>query len=81
MGNAMKTAEIFNIDGTQAVKLPNGFYFKADTVSIRRQGEAVILEPLKPATWPPGFFDSIRIDDPAFARPDQGQVPSVASLK
>ena len=76
----MKTAEIFHIAGTQAVKLPDGFRFEGDTVSIRREGEAVILEPVKPATWPLGFFDSIRIDDPAFARPEQGQVPRAPSL-
>ena len=71
----MTTAEIFRADGTQAVKLPDGFHFEGDTVSIRREGEAVILEPVKPATWPVGFFDRIRIDDPAFARPEQGPVP------
>ncbi len=76
----MKTAEIIHTDGTQAVKLPDGFHFKGDTVSIRREGEAVILEPLKPATWPLGFFDNIRIDDPAFARPEQGAVPRAPSL-
>ena len=76
----MQTAEIFHTDGTQAVKLPDGFRFEGDTVSIRREGEAVILEPVKPATWPLGFFDSIRIDDPAFARPEQGQVPRAPSL-
>ncbi len=76
----MQTVEIIHTDGTQAVKLPDGFHFEGDTVSIRREGEAVILEPVKPATWPPGFFDSIRIDDPAFTRPEQGQVPLAPSL-
>lgn len=69
----MTTAEIFHTDGTQAVKLPEGFHFEGDTVSIRREGEAVILEPLKPASWLPGFFASICIEDPAFARPQQGR--------
>ena len=76
----MKTAEVFRTDGTQAVKLPDGFHFEGDTVSIRREGEAVILEPVKPATWPPGFFDSIRIDDPAFAWPEQGLTPPAPVL-
>jgi 5-formyltetrahydrofolate cyclo-ligase len=30
--------------------------------------------------WPPGFFESIRIDDPAFERPTQGPVPAVPSF-
>jgi virulence-associated protein VagC len=68
----MQTAEIFRNKGTQAVRLPEGFHFEGDTVSIRREGEAVILEPVKPSAWPPGFFDKIRIDDPAFVRPEQG---------
>jgi virulence-associated protein VagC len=76
----MHTAEIIHTDGTQAVKLPDGFHFEGDTVSVRREGEAVILEPIKPAAWPHGFFESIRIDDPAFTRPEQGQVPPAPSL-
>jgi hypothetical protein len=32
-------------------------------------------------TWPPGFFDAIRIDDPAFQRPDQGELPPPAALE
>ena len=33
-----------------------------------------------PAAWPPGFFEDIKIMDPAFTRPEQGQVPPVAAL-
>jgi len=76
----MSTAEIVDIGGVQAVKLPEGFRFDADTVSIRREGEAVILEPVKSPTWPKGFFQSIRIDEPGFVRPDQGQAPPVPPL-
>ena len=32
------------------------------------------------ASWPPGFFDRIAIDDPAFARPPQGTMPAGAEL-
>ena len=76
----MTTAEICRHDGVQSVTLPDEFHFKVDKVSIRREGDAVILEPVKSATWPPGFFDSIRIDDPEFVRPDQGPVPVAPSL-
>jgi hypothetical protein len=44
------------------------------------RGDQSPAEPVTPAAWPPGFFDQIYIDDPSFARPDQGQVPSVLSL-
>jgi antitoxin VapB len=76
----MTTAEIVRTQGTQAVKLPEGFHFEGDVVSIRREGEAVILEPVKAESWPPGFFDAIRIDDPAIARPEQGTVPGAPSV-
>jgi virulence-associated protein VagC len=74
-GHAMQVAEIVRINGCQLVKLPEGFRLEGDTVSIRRQGESLVLQPIKPATWPLGFFDRIRTDDPVFARPDQGRVP------
>ena len=33
-----------------------------------------------PAAWPPGFLDEIRIDDPSFERPAQGETPSAPAL-
>ena len=76
----MKVVEIVRADGAQLVKLPEGFQLEGDIVSIRRQGQAIVLEPVKPATWPPEFFEQIQIDDPAFVRPPQGQVPQAPSL-
>lgn len=76
----MTTAEVIDIRGAQAVKLPDEFRFEGDKVSIRREGKAVILEPVPPTTWPEGFFDRIRIDDPSFARPDQGVTPPAPTL-
>jgi virulence-associated protein VagC len=68
-GIAMKTSEVAEMQGVQVVKLPDEFRFEGPSVSIRKAGEAVILEPVKSAAWPPGFFQDIKIDDPAFARP------------
>lgn len=76
----MSTAEIVDIGGSQAVRLPEGFHFDTQNVSIRREGEAVILEPVKSLTWPEGFFEAIRIDDPNFVRTDQGRTPPVPPL-
>jgi hypothetical protein len=76
----MNVTEIVRAGGSQFVKLPKEFHLAGDAVSIRRQGEAIVLEPAKPATWPPGFFDQIHIDDPAFARPPQGQMPPAPNL-
>jgi virulence-associated protein VagC len=80
MGDAMRIAEIVRVDGSQLVRLPEEFHLEGDTVSIRRQGEAIVFEPVKPATWPLGFFDRIHIDDPAFTRPTQGPVPPAPQL-
>jgi virulence-associated protein VagC len=76
----MKTVEIVDMDNGQSVPLPEEFRFKTKTVSIRRQGDAVILEPVGPSHWPKHFFDDIRIDDPAFVRPNQGSIPPVPQL-
>ena len=71
----MATAQIFRSGDGQAVRLPSGFEFAGSEVTVRRVGDTVILEPIKPVAWPEGFFDQIRIDDPAFERPPQGTVP------
>jgi virulence-associated protein VagC len=77
----MKRAEIVRANGSQFVRLPEEYHFEGDTVLVRRQGAAVVLEPAKMESWPPGFFERIRIDDPAFARPDQGPVPPAPALE
>jgi hypothetical protein len=74
------TTDIIRTNGIQTIQLPEGFQFDGDIVSIRREGNSVILEPVKPTTWPPGFFEAIRIDDPAFERPPQGAAPKLPAL-
>jgi virulence-associated protein VagC len=68
----MNTADIIETDQGQIVRLPDEFRFETRSVSIRCVGQAVILEPTKPTTWPEAFFEAIRIDDPSFVRPPQG---------
>jgi virulence-associated protein VagC len=77
----MKTTEVISIDGRQAVTLPSEFQFTKATVSIRKEGEAVILEPVKCNSWPEGFFEDICIDDRAFARPSQGDTPPAPAIE
>lgn len=76
----MNTTEIVSVDGHQAVRLPDEYRFDETTVAIRKEGDAVILEPVKSRDWPAGFFDAIRIDDPAFARPPQGETPPAPAI-
>ena len=49
-------------------------------VSVRRLGDGLYLEPIKDAGWPKDYFRKIRIQDRAFARPDQGKLPLVPSF-
>jgi antitoxin VapB len=44
--SAMSVAKVFWSGRSQAVRLPKEFRFEASEVRIRRQGAAVILEPV-----------------------------------
>ncbi len=53
------TAKVFMTGRSQAVRLPKEFRFACDEVRIRREGSAVILEPL-PLDW--SWLDAIAGD-------------------
>ncbi len=40
------TAKLFTHGGSQAVRLPKAFRFEGTEVSVRKDGDAVILEPV-----------------------------------
>ena len=69
----MKTARIFQSGGSQAVRLPKEFRMRHAAVSIRRDGAAIILEPIMPPKWPVRFWERVRIADAGFGRPRQGE--------
>ena len=50
------TAKIFMTGRSQAVRLPKEYRFESSSVRIRKEGNAVILEPL-PEDW--SWLDSI----------------------
>jgi len=52
-------AKLFWNGRSQAVRLPKDFRFEGDEVSIRREGDAVILEPVRKRTWPPGYWERL----------------------
>jgi len=52
----MATARLFWAGRSQAVRLPKEFRFEGAEVRIRRQGDAVILEPVA-ADW--GWLDRV----------------------
>jgi hypothetical protein len=50
------TAKLFRNGRSQAVRLPKEFRFEGGEVSVRREGDAVILEPLRARDWPKGYW-------------------------
>jgi antitoxin VapB len=52
------TAKLFQNGRSQAVRLPKEFRFEGDEVSIRREGEGVLLEPVRRRSWPRGYWRS-----------------------
>ena len=46
MDQTVPTAKLFWTGRSQAVRLPKEFRFEGDAVRIRRQGRAVVLEPI-----------------------------------
>ena len=75
----MKTT-LFTNGRSQAVRIPKELRFEGSEVSIRRLGDGVLLVPVKASSWPPEFFQSIRIDDANFKRPDQGELPPIVEF-
>ena len=73
------TAKLFAHGGSQAVRLPKTFRFEGDAMTMRRNGKAVILEPIEhaaprtPTEW--AAFGA-RIDNNGGADfPDRDQLP------
>jgi virulence-associated protein VagC len=52
-------AKIFVNGGSQAVRLPRQFRFDGKEVAIRREGQAVVLEPIGKRKWPAGYWQRI----------------------
>jgi antitoxin VapB len=55
----LQRAKLFRNGRSQAVRLPREFRFTGKEVSVRREGDAVILEPIRRAVWPPGYWDRL----------------------
>lgn len=55
------TAKLFMNGRSQAVRLPKEFRFEGSEVSIRREGNRIVLEPLPPRHQPEAFWK--RLDE------------------
>jgi antitoxin VapB len=64
-------AKVFWTGRSQAVRLPKEFRFDTESVLIRREGNAIILEPLD--EWPEGYADSFADVPSDFVRQPQGK--------
>jgi antitoxin VapB len=65
-----KRAKVFWTGRSQAVRLPKEFRFATDTVLVRRQGSALVLEAAD--DWPEGYVESFAGAPEDFVRPTQG---------
>jgi len=71
MSKKSRRAKVFWTGRSQAVRLPKEFRFDTDTVLVRREGDAVVLEPAD--EWPEGYLDSFAGAPEDFTRPPQGE--------
>jgi antitoxin VapB len=76
---AKKSAKVFWTGRSQAVRLPKEFRFDSDTVSVRREGKAVILEPTD--EWPEDYVKTFAGVPDDFSRPSQGKVDKRAPFR
>lgn len=59
MRKTEETAAIFESRGSQAVRLPKEYRFEGSAVRVRRDGQAVVLEPIEKAGWPEGYWERL----------------------
>ena len=74
-----KRARVFWTGRSQAVRLPKEFRFDTDTVLVRREGCAVVIEPAN--EWPVGYVESFAGIPEDFNRPQQGKVERRTPLR
>jgi antitoxin VapB len=67
-----QVAKVFWTGRSQAVRLPKEYRFATESVRVRRDGHAIVLEPLD--DWPVGYVASFAGVPDDFARPPEGAV-------
>ncbi|MBS0658038.1 MAG: AbrB/MazE/SpoVT family DNA-binding domain-containing protein [Verrucomicrobia bacterium] len=74
------TTSLFMHGRSQAVRIPSELRLPGKRVSVRRFGAGILIEPIDETEWPKNYFEDIRIHDPEFRRPDQGELPEAPRL-
>jgi antitoxin VapB len=64
-------ARVFWTGRSQAIRLPKEFRVATDTVLVRREGSAIVIEPAD--GWPEGYIESFAGIPDDFERPAQGE--------
>lgn len=57
---AAQRAKLFLNGRSQAVRLPKEFRFDGVEVEIRRDGDEVILAPVRKRAWPRGYWERVQ---------------------
>jgi antitoxin VapB len=52
--------KLFQNGRSQAVRLPKEFRFPGEEVTLRREGDAVVMEPVRHKAWPRGYWSRLR---------------------
>ena len=63
------TAKVFRNGRNQAIRIPVELSFDSDTVTIEKQGDALIVRPVQPQGWE-RFFG-----DPSMVLPEDFELP------
>lgn len=63
-------AKVFWSGPSQAVRIPKAFRFSTDEVTVRKVGNALILEPVPKQGWPVGYAASFANLPEDFERPE-----------
>lgn len=63
-------AKVFWSGPSQAIRLPKAFRFSTDEVTVRKVGDALILEPAPKRGWPVGYAASFSNMPEDFERPE-----------
>ncbi len=71
-------AKVFKAGNSLALRLPRELVPKEGEMEIEAVGDRWIVSPIKPVTWPKGFFARIRLTKPGpFKRPPQGEARDI----
>jgi len=60
--------KVFRSGNSLAVRLPKSLELPCGKVSIRREGNKLVIEEVTETGWPAGFFENIRISRKGFVR-------------